>query len=210
MQIKNLLNYFKSLLLENKKYIKLAAILALASLLAGIAVFYYNPGILRYILEIFAEKFGTVKRMDWKMVGMIFQANVIASLAAIVGGIALGLVPFMVIAFNFFAIGVVSSFFLSVVPINFALKILLLLASLMPHGILELPALLVSCALGFRLGFRWMLPENKGKRGQILKYDLILAIKTAPFLIVALFLAAIIEVFGSARFLEWITQRFTP
>ena len=62
-------------------------------------------------------------------------------------GLGLGLIPLLVVTSNGFLLGVVAY---GAVQQS---GLLFLAAGILPHGILELPAVLVSIAIGFRLGY---------------------------------------------------------
>ncbi len=77
---------------------------------------------------------------------IIFFKNLLACALAVLFGLGLGLVPLMVVTSNGFMLGVVSY---STVH---KAGMLYLLAGTLPHGIIELPVVLASIAVGFRLG----------------------------------------------------------
>ena len=119
---------------------------------------------------------------------LIFLNNVRVATIIAFGGIILGIVPFLVLLFNGIVVGIVISYTASRgVPGS---KILL---SIIPHGIVEIPAFIIA-GIG---GINWFLEvvkgegelENRFKRGfKIMLRFLILAISL-------LFIAALIEAF---------------
>jgi len=84
-------------------------------------------------------------------------------------------------------------------PLYMHLRGLWLVLSLLPHGIFEIPALLISAALGLRLGLEWLLPGAKGIRLKTLKKNVINAFTLLPLILLLLFIAAFAEVFISSR-----------
>lgn len=76
----------------------------------------------------------------------IFNNNLIIAFLAILGGFIFGLPTFFILASNGFFIGLV--FGVAAGEINLGLIIL----SLLPHGIFEIPAILFSLSAGFLLG----------------------------------------------------------
>jgi len=78
---------------------------------------------------------------------IIFLKNLLASAMAMLLGLGLGIVPLLVVTSNGFLLGVVAY---GAVQQS---GLLFLAAGILPHGILELPAVLVSIAIGFRLGY---------------------------------------------------------
>lgn len=82
---------------------------------------------------------------------LIFLKNLLACAIAILLGIAAGLVPLLVVTSNGTLMGVVShQVLLNQGP-------LYLVAGILPHGVVELPVVLVSIAAGFRLGHLFLL-----------------------------------------------------
>ncbi|HPW72396.1 MAG: stage II sporulation protein M [Methanothrix sp.] len=77
---------------------------------------------------------------------IIFLKNLLASAAAILLGLGLGIVPMMVATSNGFLLGIVG--YSAVEREGW----LYLAAGILPHGIIELPAVLLSIAIGLRLG----------------------------------------------------------
>jgi stage II sporulation protein M len=119
---------------------------------------------------------------------IIFLKNLLASATALLLGLGLGLIPLLILTSNGFLLGVVAySAVQKSGPIFLA-------AGIMPHGIFELPAVLVSISLGFRLGYLLALTLAREKA------DLSGETKTAirflwRYITPLLFLAAVIETF---------------
>jgi stage II sporulation protein M len=111
----------------------------------------------------------------------IFQNNVLTSFVGLFLGLFLGLIPLLVSFVNGYVLG-----FVSIVSIqNLGV---LSLWKLIPHGIFELPALIISLALGLRLG-SFILAES-GKKMKTLKYNLKNSFRVFIFIIVPLLLIA--------------------
>ncbi|MDD4163472.1 MAG: stage II sporulation protein M, partial [Methanothrix sp.] len=119
---------------------------------------------------------------------IIFLKNLLASAMAMLLGLGLGLVPLMVVTSNGFLLGIVGYEAVQKAGILF------LAAGILPHGIIELPVVLVSIAIGFRLGYLLALTLAKEKvdlSGETRKAMYFLWRYVAPLL----FLAAAIETF---------------
>ena len=103
-------------------------------------------------------------------------------------GLGLGLIPLLVATSNGFLLGVVA---------HGAIQQsgpLFLAAGILPHGILELPAVLVSIAIGFRLGYLLSLTLAREKAD--LAGETRIAVRFLwRYITPTLFLAAIIETF---------------
>lgn len=78
---------------------------------------------------------------------IIFLKNLLASSMAMLLGLGLGILPLMVVTSNGFILGIVA--YEAVQKVGW----LYLAAGILPHGIIELPVILVSIAIGFRLGY---------------------------------------------------------
>ena len=119
---------------------------------------------------------------------IIFAKNLFTSAMAMFLGLGLGVIPLVVVSSNGFLLGIVGYGAVEKAGISF------LLAGILPHGIIELPVVLVSIAIGFRLGYLLALTLAREK------VNLSGEVKTAFHLLVRwvaplLFLAAIIETF---------------
>jgi stage II sporulation protein M len=88
---------------------------------------------------------------------IIFLKNLLASAMAMLLGLGLGLIPLMVVTSNGFLLGIVG--YAAVQKAG----MLFLAAGILPHGIIELPVVLVSIAIGFRLGYLLALTLAKEK-----------------------------------------------
>jgi len=81
----------------------------------------------------------------------IFLKNLMACTMSVLLGLGFGLVPLLVLSSNGFMIGVVSY------AIIHKQSVLYLLAGILPHGIIELPTILLGISIGFRLGYLLVL-----------------------------------------------------
>ncbi len=92
------------------------------------------------------SSFEFVKEWEsYKVFLFILVNNATKAFAAMVLGIFFGIVPLLFVLLNGFLIGCVVSVFGRKMGIGIIL-------ALLPHGILEIPAILLSCAYGFELG----------------------------------------------------------
>jgi len=119
---------------------------------------------------------------------IIFLKNLLASAMAMMLGIGLGLVPLLVVTSNGFLLGIVS---------YGAVKkagVLFLLAGILPHGIIELPTVLLSIAIGFRLGYLLAITLMR-ERADLSGETRIAVHFLVRWVTPLLFLAAVIETF---------------
>jgi stage II sporulation protein M len=119
---------------------------------------------------------------------IIFLKNLLASAMAALLGVGLGLMPLMVVTSNGFLLGIIGY---GVVQ---KAGWLYLAAGILPHGIIELPVVMVCIAIGFRLGHLLalsILREKADLSGETRIAIRFLVRWAAPLL----FLAAAIETF---------------
>ncbi|TYP54968.1 stage II sporulation protein M [Thermosediminibacter litoriperuensis] len=174
------------------KYIFFSTVLFAAGAVLGYAVFWQNP---KVILSNLDRILGNILKISdavenankLYVLGLIFQNNLRALLVMVFGGVAFGLVPLFAVLFNGFVVGLILALnFYSGQSLSF------FLAALLPHGILELPAILVGAAFGFKIGFELFSPRGK-TRFEALKENLKEGVLALGILIPVLFLAALIE-----------------
>jgi len=80
-----------------------------------------------------------------ELIGLIFLNNLQATFLAIVSGIAIGVLPFLIVVVNGYLVGFVAREVAMVEGIS-------VLWQLAPHGVFELPAIILSIGIGLRLG----------------------------------------------------------
>jgi len=130
---------------------------------------------------------------------LIFLNNALKSLIILVFGIGLGIVPFFFIAYNGYFLGIFSH------KILMEQGPLYLVAGLLPHGIIEIPMVVVSAGIGLRLGLKGFA----SLRGESvnLKEEMITGIKFFFFWIMPLlFIAAAVETFITSVIIGLLSQ----
>lgn len=118
----------------------------------------------------------------------IFLKNFLACAMSVILGLGFGLVPLLVLTSNGFMIGVVSY------SIIHKQGLLYLLAGIVPHGIIELPTILLGISFGFRLGYLLVL-TILGERADLAGETRIAVHFLVRWFLPLLFLAAAIETF---------------
>lgn len=122
----------------------------------------------------------------------ILLNNSLVLFLVVIFGLIFGIFPFLVLFSNAVLLGMVAFF----AKTMFSWPVFFL--ATMPHGVIEVPALILSCAIGYRLGIT-VFDRIFKKQGSIkleLNYALNSFLKVIlPFLA----LAALIEVFITAR-----------
>jgi stage II sporulation protein M len=134
-------NYIK----ESKKQIFFVLSLFLLSFLIGLLV--PAPNLFKEMINNFLNKsLLQIQSLNtFQLIFYIFSNNLGVAFFAILLGVFLGILPLFLTIFNGYVLGYVSS--LAIEKAGF-----LSLWRLFPHGIFELPAIILSFAIGLRLG----------------------------------------------------------
>jgi uncharacterized membrane protein SpoIIM required for sporulation len=85
----------------------------------------------------------------FEMIGFIMTNNIKTAFFGLISGIYFGIIPIIIILFNGFILGFVSNLAVYSPENNIGL---LILWRLFPHGIFEIPAILISIGLGINIG----------------------------------------------------------
>ena len=158
--------------------------------LIGTATIFYFPGIARYVE---ASVGGFVKIFrglpPLQLAGAIFLNNAIKTLLVIALGVLFGVATVFFLVVNGAALGIV--FYLSVHSRGWLSSLLVIV----PHGVLELPAVLLGASIGLLLG-RHSINRLLGKAETSLGSELARALSFFIVIIIPLLvLAALIEAF---------------
>jgi len=118
---------------------------------------------------------------------IIFVNNAVKALVAIGLGILVGIPPVLFVGINGFILGAVVSWAKSVQGLGYVV------ASIAPHGVIEIPMLLLATALGFMVGLeslKWLR-----RRESMVKSQLLASLKLyVKVVLPGLAVAAVIEV----------------
>lgn len=179
----------KIFLTELNPYILFSALVFALSIAAGYIAYELYPELAMQSvsgLEELVQRLQNLSPLEIMLI--IFINNIIAMFIAVLFGIALGIVPFLVLVLNGFIIGTIVRMLLLEMGWGF------IIAGLVPHGIIEIPLLLLSTSIGMRIGFE-VLRAIAGKPSDI-KQEFIKGMKFFFYWMVPLiFLAALIETF---------------
>jgi stage II sporulation protein M len=189
---------FREFYNQHEKRIKLVLWLFLGSIIAGGAAAFYYPDLMEQIAAAFADRFGEEPALDFNLAKDIFLQNLTASAIAWLGGIILGILPFLMVTVNGFILGYVILYVANASE-RFGESIVFLLTGLIPHAIFELPAFLLAAVLGLSLGLDWLGQEARGQRLLTLKRTFLGSVKYFALVVVLLAAAALIEVFISGQ-----------
>jgi stage II sporulation protein M len=131
---------------------------------------------------------------QWTLFWVIFWNNASKSLLIIALGVFIGVFPLFFLIGNGLLLGYIGA--VSVKQDS----LWALIKGIVPHGILEIPAIIVASALGLRLGllilknlFALVSPARSSKSREQLRVFMKSLVPLAIMLVVILFLAAVIE-----------------
>lgn len=171
------------------KYILIVAGIFIVSFMAGMLVSLQDLGLSENYLEMLKNSFGWIKTLNpIGIMLVIFLNNALKSLLSLVLGAGFGLIPVLFVGGNGLLLGLL---------VNLVLKqegLLFVLAAILPHGIIELPMILISAGLGLRLGY-FMYISLKGEKKDM-RFELIESLRIYVRIIMPLlFVSAMIETF---------------
>lgn len=197
--MRNFYLFYKEQLKQNWRWIRIILVWLAVSFLIGAIFSFLVPGFLEEIIASFEEKFGKDPELNFNLAKDIFIQNTFVSLVSLFGGILLGLGPFLAVTVNGFLIGFITFSVISISDAGLLGTLLFLILAMLPHGIFEIPAIIIATGLGLKLGINWILNKNKENRWQVFKSDFKLALWFFPLIIFLLFAAALVEVFITGR-----------
>ncbi len=137
------MEYFYS----SRKYILAAVAVFSVSFAVGILISVKYPDVSEKLLEMLKDTYGGITALDpFERMLEIFKNNVRNSFIALFLGLGFGIIPFAFAAINGVVLGILVELFLRKQGAFFVI------AAILPHGIIELPMVLISVGIGFRLG----------------------------------------------------------
>jgi stage II sporulation protein M len=172
--------YLKSI----KNYILFSFLLFLVTILFGFffPMFFHNE--IKNLVSSLVEKTSGMNTIE--LIQFIFLNNLKASFFPLIFGILLGIYPVLSLIINGYVLGFVAGKTVAVEGINILWK-------LFPHGIFEIPAVLISVSLGLRLGIFLFVYKGKNKRREFILW-LKDSLRVFLFIVIPLLIiAAIIE-----------------
>jgi len=140
------------LLKRNKSFILVGVILFVIGGIAGYTVYLNNPDLANLegssIFSGLEQKISFFQNLNilGKII-FIFLNNLLVALISVFLGAILGLFPIFIALMNGFVVGIVAGKVLESNGIGY------LLVGLVPHGIFEIPAILIAIGLGLKFGY---------------------------------------------------------
>jgi stage II sporulation protein M len=168
------------ILKKNANYVWISlGIFLLFSLIGFIFPGFFNPQILELIRELVEMTQGM---NGLELICFIFLNNLQSSLFAFLFGIFFGLVPFLTLILNGYVLGFVAN--KSVAIDGFSV-----LWKLLPHGIFEIPAVMISAGLGLKLGtYLFQFSKRDKLKKNVLELCQVFFFIVVPLLIIAAFI----------------------
>jgi len=124
----------------------------------------------------------------WQLFLFILENNILTSAFGMLFGLFFGLIPLVLVFFNGYVLGFVASKSVAASGASVLLR-------LVPHGIFEIPALILSLGLGLRLGLFLFTRKKKflDESAKILKTFLLVVL---PLLIIAALIETCLIIFA--------------
>ncbi|MDO9573471.1 MAG: stage II sporulation protein M [Candidatus Contubernalis sp.] len=187
---------FLRIVKENSSWIFLASGIFVLGVVAGFTAVGQNQAILQELSEPYFELLEELAEEvmeggPLQGIFLIFSNNLLASVRIIFLGILLGLAPLLGLVVNGGLIGILAAVFMVEQNVNPALFFIF---GLLPHGILEIPAFLISAALGLKLGYHVIFPMEEMNRPQSITYVAKEAVNVIFYLTLIFLAASIVEI----------------
>ncbi|MGQ5395873.1 stage II sporulation protein M [Paenibacillus sp. M.A.Huq-84] len=141
---------------------------------------------------------------QWSLFWLIFWNNTIKSVAIIALGAIFGVLPLLFLLVNGLLLGYLGS--------NFAQKesLLYFIKGILPHGIIEIPAIVFACAFGLRLGalmLKMVIALISPERSVKYKEELHGFAKAIPMVVVILIVSLTAAALIESTFTYWLIKR---
>jgi stage II sporulation protein M len=176
--------------------IRKALLLAVILFLLGGVLGWIGTGSLQKLLAQQLEGLSSIsgKLMDsdnpeWSFFTFIFLNNSIKSVAVIFLGALFGFIPAFFLLIN----GAVIGYLIHLSVIQGADLFQLIVKGLLPHGIIEIPAIIIACAFGLQLGGKVIQSMSGRVRGSSWAEFMRQTVTASVWIVILLLLAAIIE-----------------
>ena len=183
---------------ENKNLMVLSLGLFLLGSISGFYTFKVllnnNPQVIDSFLKEFQDMFGPLKEItSLELFVTIFYINTRTSFLIMMLGVFVGFFPFLSLWGNGTVVGLLYGKFIAEGGNS-----LVFLMGILPHGVIEIPAILIAASQGFRLGKEIISPPPGKSRSESLRVNIRKGLKLFALIIPLLLIAALIEVYLSA------------
>lgn len=162
-------------------------------ILSSLAGYYHaqsNPELAKENVEMISAEFSIIKDFNPLLIfAFIFLNNSLKALIATATGFFFGIFPIFFIVFNGYIIGIV------IFVAGLEMGVYRVLLHLIPHGILEVPAILLACSYGLWVGNLFYRNVVKNQKIPIKKAIIEAILKCLRVVFPILLVAALIETF---------------
>ncbi len=165
----------------------------LAASFFGYAYSLHNPENTLRIVRKLAEHIGSPPSSDVHTFLKIFANNSMVALLSTVSGLLFGLGPWLIMAFNGFIAGLVVGFVTETGRYSFTQTLL----GLVPHGVIEIPALAMAGAAGI-IWYREIV-SGEGSGAERFKRGMRKALTMLVLSVLLLLIAALIETYVTPK-----------
>ncbi|HOG74560.1 MAG TPA: stage II sporulation protein M [Methanofastidiosum sp.] len=182
---------------ENKFLIFFSIGLFIFSSISGVFIFQVlldnNPEIIDSFVDQFKEMFGPISELSpFQLFLTIFYVNTRTSFLIMMLGALLGIFPFISLWLNGTILGILFGKYIAEGG-----NYLGFMMGILPHGIIEIPAIIIAASQGFRLGKEVVSPPIGLNRSEAIKLNITKGIKLFVLILPLLLIAAVIEVYIS-------------
>lgn len=192
---------------EMRHYIAFSFVILLAGMVVGAT----NPALDSFIkgqmsgIQEIAQSIQASKNPTLLFITFIFFNNVIKSIIVMYLGVLMGIVPIVFLAINGMMIGYLVS---KAAEHGGGELFTLIVKGLLPHGIIEIPAIIIACAYGLRFGrimFQGIgaLALNRPGWGKTFELFATRTLPAVVLIVVMLIIAAVIE----STFTVWLLNK---
>jgi stage II sporulation protein M len=188
---------YGSLIWSGRRWITIAVLLFIFGCVAGYVAASAEPQRVSELIQPIVERLGGIGERivrsgsAYERTWILFQNNVGAVLAMIAGGVVFGLLPAYGSLQTGAVLGIVTGLGSLISPAAASPRLLVL--SILPHAIFELPAVWLASAWGMKLGLAWLAPSAEGRRGEVFRATAAEAAQVFALAVVLLFIAAAVE-----------------
>jgi Uncharacterized membrane protein len=187
--------HLSSMMPDIRKYTMWLAVLFFFSLICGYIYGYYYPS----FFDTLSRFFQIPERSAVDLVLFIFVNNARIAGMLVFLGFIFAVLPVFIVFANGFMVGIVSE---SIIRTD---GLLFLLVGLLPHGIIEIPLILFSAGIGFKMGVGTLQVIFGKKNLKVYLFDFFTAaVIYAVCIVPLLFAAAMIEVYVTGFLLEYL------
>ena len=181
---------FAAYVYKIRYFVYAIVVLMLLSFLIGAIFAVTMPDETTKIVSLISSQMGDIQSDSaFSQMISLFVHNGVICLVMVLLGLALGLVPILIAFDNGLVIGLIGTFAAGNKGLLFTL------AAILPHGVIELPMMMLSAAIGLRLGYSVLMTLFRQQANVLQELKdglLIFAVWVMPLLLIAAFVESYI------------------